>query len=175
MTINSNKKIFKISEGEWKGYNYWNLYNKARTPYSWHQKLFTFANKIGITIFSTPFDEEAVDFLEQLSCPLYKISSFEMTDLTLIKRVARTKKPIIISTGLASLNEIEKSYNIAQKYGSKEVILLYCVSQYPAKNSDFNLNNIKILKETFGCKVGLSDHSNDNNIAMASVAAGAEI
>ena len=175
MTIKSNKKYFKVKNGLWKGYGLWDLYNKAHTPLSWHKELFLYAKKLGITIFSTPFDESAVTFLEKLNCPIYKISSFEMTDLTLIKRVALTKKPIIISTGLSSLKEIEETFKVAKRHGAKDITLLYCVSNYPAKNIDFNLNNIKILKEKFNCRVGLSDHSLDNKIAFASIAAGAEV
>ena len=130
----------------WKGYNLWDLYNEAHTPLEWHKTLFDYSKKIGITIFSTPFDETAVDFLEKLKCPIYKIASFEMTDTPLIKKIAKTKKPMIISTGMANLNEIETAYKIAKKYGAKDITLLYCVSNYPSKNSHFNLNNIKILK-----------------------------
>ena len=175
MTIKSNKKYFKVKNGLWKGYGLWDLYNKAHTPLSWHKELFLYAKKLGITIFSTPFDETAVTFLEKLNCPIYKISSFEMTDLPLIKRVALTKKPMIISTGLSSLKEIEETFKVAKRYGAKDITLLYCVSNYPAKNKDFNINNIKILKEKFNCRVGLSDHSLDNKIAFASIAAGAEV
>ena len=175
MTIKSNKKYFKVKNGLWKGYGLWDLYNKAHTPLSWHKELFLYAKKLRITIFSTPFDETAVTFLEKLKCPIYKISSFEMTDLPLIKRVALTKKPMIISTGLSSLKEIEETFKVAKRYGAKDITLLYCVSNYPAKNIDFNINNIKILKERFNCRVGLSDHSLDNKIAFASIAAGAEV
>ncbi len=175
MTIKSNKKYFKVKNGLWKGYGLWDLYDKAHTPLSWHKELFLYAKKLGITIFSTPFDETAVTFLEKLNCPIYKISSFEMTDLPLIKRVALTKKPMIISTGLSSLKEIEETFKVAKRYGAKDITLLYCVSNYPAKNKDFNINNIKILKEKFNCRVGLSDHSLDNKIAFASIAAGAEV
>ena len=173
MTIQSNKKYFKIKGGIWNDYQLWDLYNEAHTPLLWHKKLFAYAKEINITIFSTPFDESAVDFLEKLNCPIYKIASFEMTDLPLIKRVAKTKKPIIISTGMANLNEIEETFNFAKKCGAKDITLLYCVSKYPAKISDFNMNNIKILKEKFKCKVGFSDHSKDNDIAKAAIAAGA--
>ena len=131
--------------------------------------------KIGITVFSTPFDETAVDFLEKLKCPMYKVASFEMTDIPLIKKIASTRKPIIISTGMANLKEIETTYKIAKKYGARDITLLYCVSNYPAKNSDFNLNNIKILKKKFKCRVGLSDHSKDEKIAITAIKAGAEI
>ena len=175
MTIKSKKKYFKIKHGLHKGYNLWKLYNEAKTPLKWHKKLFYYGKRIGITIFSTPFDESAVDFLEKLKCPMYKIASFEMTDIPLIKKIASTKKPMIISTGLASLEEIETTFKISKKYGAKNITLLYCVSNYPSKNSDFNLNNIMILKDKFKCRVGLSDHSKDNRVAIAAVAAGAEL
>ena len=175
MTLNLKKKYFKINKGIWKGKYLWDLYDKGKTPLVWHKKLFNYAKKIGIKIFSTPFDDKAVDFLEKLNCPIYKISSFEMTDLLLIKKVAMTKKPIIISTGMANVKEIDEAYFTAKKYGAKKITLLYCISNYPSKNSDFNLNNIKFLKKRYKCKIGLSDHSKDNRIAMAAVAAGAEV
>ena len=175
MTLNLKKKYFKINKGIWKGKYLWDLYDKGKTPLVWHKKLFNYAKKIGIKIFSTPFDDKAVDFLEKLNCPIYKISSFEMTDLLLIKKVAMTKKPIIISTGMANVKEIDEAYFTAKKYGAKKITLLYCVSNYPSKNSDFNLNNIKFLKKRYKCKIGLSDHSKDNRIAMAAVAAGVEV
>ena len=175
MTIQSNKKYFKIKNGLWKGYDLWNLYNEAHTPLEWNKKLFDYGKKLGITIFSTPFDETAVNLLEKLKCPMYKVASFEMTDLLLIKRISQTKKPIIISTGMASMEEIELAYRTAKNYGAKDITLLYCVSNYPSKNTDFNLNNIKILKNKFKCRVGLSDHSKDNRVAIAAIAAGAEV
>ena len=175
MTIQSNKKYFKIKNGLWKGYDLWNLYNEAHTPLEWNKKLFDYGKKLGITIFSTPYDETAVNLLEKLKCPIYKVASFEMTDLLLIKKISQTKKPIIISTGMASMEEIELAYRTAKNYGAKDITLLYCVSNYPSKNIDFNLNNIKILKNKFKCRVGLSDHSKDNRVAIAAVAAGAEV
>tara|TARA_B110000438_G_C15725855_1_gene611962 strand:+ start:59 stop:1075 length:1017 start_codon:yes stop_codon:yes gene_type:complete len=175
MTLKSNKKYFKIKSGLWKNYNLWDLYNEAKTPLEWHKKLFKYAKSIGIILFSTPFDETSVDFLEKLNCPIYKIASFEMTDLPLIKKIAKTKKPIIISTGMSSLIEIEEAYKTAKKFGSKNITLLYCVSNYPSKLSDFNLNNIKVLKQKFKCKIGLSDHSKDNRVAITAIASGAEV
>tara|TARA_B100000959_G_scaffold279873_2_gene340733 strand:+ start:476 stop:1504 length:1029 start_codon:yes stop_codon:yes gene_type:complete len=175
MTIKSNKKYFKIKSGLWKGYNLWKLYEEAHTPLEWHKQLFDYGRKLGIVVFSTPFDETAVDLLEKLRCPIYKVASFEMTDIPLIKKIASTKKPMIISTGMATLDEIELTYKTAKKYGAKNINLLYCVSNYPSKNTDFNLNNIKILKDKFKCRVGLSDHSKDQRVAIAAVAAGAEI
>ena len=175
MTIKSNKKYFKVNKGLWRGYTLWDLYNEAHTPLNWHKELFKYAKGLGITIFSTPFDESSVDFLEKLKCPIYKVASFEMTDIPLIKKISSTKKPIIISTGMASLKEIETTFNVAKKHGSKDISLLYCVSNYPSKNSHFNLNNIKILKEKFKCRVGLSDHSKGEKVATTAIAAGAEI
>ena len=175
MTIKSNKKYFKIKEGLWKGYTLWDLYNKAHTPLKWHKELFEYGKSLGIKVFSTPFDVTAVDFLEKLDCPIYKIASFEMMDLNLVKRVSQTKKPIIISTGMANLEEIEATVKTARRNGATDITLLYCVSNYPSSINDFNLNNIKILKNKFKCKVGFSDHSTDNRIAFAAIASGAEV
>ena len=175
MTNKSNKKYFKIKKGLWKGYYLWDLYNKAQTPLKWHKELFKYGKNLGLKVFSTPYDETAVDFLEKLKCPIYKIASFEMTDLNLIKKVSKTKKPIIISTGMANLKEIETSVKVAKQNGAKDITLLYCVSNYPSSVDDFNLNNIKILKDKFKCRVGISDHSLDNRVAIASIACGAEV
>ena len=175
MTIESNKLDFKIRGGLWNGKKLWDLYEKAQTPFEWHEELFSYAKKIKITCFSTPFDETAVDLLENLNCPFYKVASFEMNHIPLIKRIAQTKKPIIISTGMANLKEIDMAYKTAKKNGAKEIILLYCVSNYPSKISDFNFNNIRILKERYKCKVGFSDHSTDNKVVAAAIAAGAEV
>ena len=175
ITIKSEKKDFKIKGGLWNGWTLWDLYKKAQTPFEWHKDLFNYAKKIKITCFSTPFDETAVDLLESLNCPFYKVASFEMNHIPLIKKIAQTKKPIIISTGMANLKEIDLAYNTAKKNGAKEIILLYCVSNYPSKISDFNFHNIRILKERYNCKVGFSDHSTDNRVVAAAIAAGAEV
>lgn len=175
MTINSKRKNFIINNGLWKGYSYWELYKKAKTPYAWHKELFQFAKKNKIICFSTPFDINSLNLLEKLKCPIYKIASFEITDLNLIKNVAKTKKPIIISTGLSKINEIKMAFNTAKKYGAKDITLLYCISSYPAKYDDFNLRNIKILKKNFKCRVGLSDHTTDNRVAFLASAIGAEV
>ena len=175
MTINSRNKNFIIKKGLWKNYSLWDLYDKAHTPWAWHKELFNYAKKLKIKIFSTPFDETAVDFLEKLNCPFYKISSFEMNDIPLIKKVCQTRKPIIISTGTASLKEINTTYNAAKKFGAKDITLLYCVSKYPSKIEDFHMNNIMIMKKKFKCRIGFSDHSTNNLVACSAVAAGAEI
>ena len=175
LTIKSNKLDFKIRGGLWDGKTLWDLYAKAQTPFEWHKELFDYAKKLKITCFSTPFDESAVDLLESLNCPFYKVASFEMNHIPLIKKIAQTKKPIIISTGMANLREIDLAYKTAKNNGAKEIILLYCVSNYPSKISDFNFNNIKILQERYNCKVGFSDHSTDNKVLAAAIAAGAEV
>ncbi len=175
MTINSRKNIYKIKNGLWKNKFIWDLYKRGHTPYEWHEELFKYAKKLDILIFSTPFDITAVELLTKLKCPLYKVASFEITDLPLIKKIAQTKKPMIISTGMANIREIREAVNTARKYGCKHLALLYCVSNYPSKLEDFNLNNIQILKKMFKCTVGLSDHSKENIVAISSVAAGAEI
>jgi pseudaminic acid synthase len=175
MTIKSNKLDFKIRGGLWNGKTLWDLYKKAQTPFEWHKELFDYAKKLKIICFSTPFDETAVDLLESLKCPFYKVASFEMNHIPLIKKIAQTKKLIIISTGMANLNEIDIAYKTAKNNGAKEVILLYCVSNYPSNILDFNFNNIKILKKRYNCKVGFSDHSTDNKVVSTAIAAGAEV
>jgi pseudaminic acid synthase len=175
LTIKSNRSDFKIRGGLWNGKTLWDLYSKAQTPFEWHKELFDYAKKLKIICFSTPFDESAVDLLESLNCPFYKVASFEMNHIPLIKKIAQTNKPIIISTGMANLKEIDLAYKTAKKNGAKEIILLYCVSNYPSKISDFNFNNIKILKERYNCRVGFSDHSTDNKVVAAAIAAGAEV
>ena len=175
LTLQSNKPDFRIRGGLWNGKTLWDLYEKAQTPFEWHKELFDYAKKLKITCFSTPFDESAVDLLESLNCPFYKVASFEMNHIPLIKKIALTKKPIIISTGMAKLKEIDLAYKIAKKNGANEIILLYCVSNYPSNISDFNFNNINILKERYNCKIGFSDHSTDNKVVAAAIAAGAEV
>ena len=144
ITLNSKRAEFKIKEGLWKGYYLWNLYKKAQTPFSWHEELFNFAKKNKIICFSSPFDETAVDLLEKLNCPIYKLASFEITHTPLIKKIASTGKPLIISTGMASLKEVETAVKCAKKFGTKKIIILYCVSNYPSKIKDFNFKNIHI-------------------------------
>ena len=175
ITIKSNRKEFFIKEGLWKDQYLWDLYDKAKTPFEWHRQLFDYARKINIICFSSPFDETAVDLLESLKTPFYKIASPEITHIPLIKKIARTKKLIIMSTGMANLKEIDLAYNAAKINGAKEIILLYCVSKYPCQISDYNFNNISILKKRYDCRVGFSDHSLENRIATIAVASGAEV
>ena len=159
MTINSNRDDFQIKNGLWKGYNLYDLYKEASTPYAWHEELFNYANHIEGTIFSTPFDEDAVDFLERLGTPAYKIASFELTDIPLIKYIAKKNKPIFISTGMSKDNEIEDAVNLIKKMGNDQIIVFHCISSYPVAVSDMNLRRIKKLREKFVVEVGLSDHS----------------
>ena len=166
---------FKIKKGLWKSNNLWSLYKKAHTPLNWHKSLFKYAKKINIKIFFTPFSTEAVDFLEKLKCKVYKISSFEMNDVNLIKKVAQTGKPLIISTGLSNINEIQYTLKIARKYGAKDITLLYCVSKYPSKSLDFNLDKINLYKKKFKCPVGLSDHSIGSLVPLIAISKGAEL
>ena len=170
ITVNSKKKKFLIKDGLWKGKKLWNLYKKASTPYSWHADAFKFAKKIGATLFSTPFSPRAVDFLEKLNVPIYKLASLEITDFQLINKIAKTKKPILISTGSANFQEIKLCLNIVRKYHNK-IILMHCVSDYPTDNKNANIGKISELKKKFNIPfIGLSDHT--QNI-FSSVAASA--
>jgi len=173
MTIDCDMEDFQIRNGLWKGYNLYDLYNEAQTPYDWHKPMFDYARKIGITIFSTPFDETAVDLLEDLNVPAYKIASFEAVDLPLIKYVASTHKPMIISTGMASLDEIAEAVEVARESGCEALTLLHCISSYPAPVEQSNLMTIPDMKERFGVNIGLSDHTLGTTVAVASVALGA--
>ncbi|MGB5278914.1 MAG: pseudaminic acid synthase, partial [Gammaproteobacteria bacterium] len=173
MTIDCEKNDFQIQEGLWAGYSLYELYEWAHTPYEWHRPLFEHARKIGITIFSTPFDETAVDLLEELNTPAYKIASFETTDLPLIKYVARTGKPMIISTGMADANEIAEAVQVARDNGSKEIVLLHCVSGYPTPMEQSNLRTITDLSKRFAVVAGLSDHTLGISAAIGGVALGA--
>ena len=174
LTIKSSKKDFLIKKGLWKGRKLWDLYNLAKTPFSWQKELFDYSKRKGIRCFSTPFDVKAVDLLEKLNCPLYKLASFEINHFPLIKRISETKKPLIISTGMSQIKDIDLAVNFAKKNGSKEIIILYCVSNYPSKIEDFNFRNIDIIKKRYSCKVGFSDHSIDNRVASAAILAGAD-
>jgi pseudaminic acid synthase len=173
ITLKSTKPDFQIKEGLWAGTSLYELYEKAFTPWGWHKELFDYANTQGISIFSTPFDFSAIELLESLDAPAYKIASFECIDLPLIREVASTGKPIIISTGMADQREIHDAVNTALKYGSGELALLHCISGYPAPADNYNLHTIRDMKSRFGVHVGLSDHTLDNTTAIAAVALGA--
>jgi len=175
LTINSDLPDFQLTSGLWAGRSLYDLYQEAYTPWDWHQPLFDYAEKLGITIFSSPFDNTAVDLLEELNTPAYKIASFEAVDLPLIKYVASTGKPIIISTGMADVEEIEEAIQAAKDGGCKELAILHCVSGYPAPAEDYNLKTMVDMQQRFGLVTGLSDHTLDNTTAITSVALGASI
>ena len=175
ITMDMRSSDFMIEGGLWDGLSLYELYKSAFMPWEWHEPLFEYAKKIGITIFSSPFDNTAVDLLEDLNTPAYKIASFEAVDLPLIKYVAQTRKPMIISTGMADLEEIEEAIEAARERGCKQLAILHCVSGYPAPAADYNLRTLVDLQNKFGLVTGLSDHTIDNTTAIASVALGASI
>ncbi len=173
ITIPCDNPEFQIHGGLWDGYNLYDLYKWAETPYAWHKPLFDYARKIGITLFSTPFDFSAVDLLEDLSTPAYKIASPEIIDIPLIKYVAQTKKPIIMSTGMANFDEISEAVETAQENGCKDLVLLHCISAYPTPPEQSNLNTIPDLAKRFNVLSGLSDHTIGIIVALSSVVLGA--
>jgi N-acetylneuraminate synthase len=173
MTIDSDTDDFQITTGLWKGYNLYKLYQWAQTPYEWHEELFRHSKKIGLTCFSTPFDESAIDLLEDLNSPAYKIASFEATDIPLVKYAASTKKPLIISTGMANYEEISEVVQTARDAGCSELVLLHCVSSYPAPLEAYNLKTIPDLSSEFNVDVGLSDHTMGIDTSLAGIALGA--
>ena len=177
MTLDSSAPGFVIDDPKslWAGRQLYDLYHEAHTPWDWHAAIFERAAARGLHAFSTPFDETAVDFLETLAVPAYKIASFECTDLPLIRKVAATGKPMIISTGMATLAEIDETVRTARSAGAKDIVLLKCTSTYPATPENTNLNTIPVLRQAFGCEVGLSDHTMGCGAAIAAVALGATV
>ena len=175
MTIESRKSDFLINEGIWKGYTLYDLYKEAYTPFEWHDQLFRYAKELEITIFSTPFDETAVDLLQDLKAPAYKIASFELVDLSLIRRAAECGKPLLMSTGMASVGEVREALDVALKYGNGEVVLFHCISSYPAPLRESNLKNIEFLRNEFEIEVGLSDHTLSNLASVVAIGLGASI
>jgi len=177
MTLDLDEREFHISDSNslWAGNSLYKLYGEAYTPWEWHKPIFERARELGIIAFSTPFDDTAVDLLESLEVPCYKIASFENTDLPLIRRVAATGKPIIISTGMASIAELDDTVCAAREAGCKDLILLKCTSTYPATASNTNILTIPHMRELFDCEVGLSDHTLGLGVSVASVALGASV
>lgn len=175
ITLNCDTEDFQIHGGLWDGKTLYQLYQDAHMPWDWHKPLFEHARKQGITIFSSPFDNTAVDLLEDLNAPAYKIASFEAIDLPLIKYVASTGKPIIISTGMANAEEIQEAISAAQEAGCTQIAILHCVSGYPAPAKDYNLRLIPDMIRQYGLVTGLSDHTLDNTTAIGSIALGASI
>jgi N-acetylneuraminate synthase len=173
ITMDCDSDEFQIKGGLWDGQSLYQLYKTAHMPWDWHQALFAKAKELGITIFSSPFDFTAVDLLEDLNAPAYKIASFEVIDLPLIKRVAQTGKPMIISTGMADQDEIELAIQTAKDNGCNELVVLHCVSGYPAPAGQYNLRTIADISQRFNVLAGLSDHTIDNATAVVSVAFGA--
>lgn len=175
ITMKSDNKYFQVKQGTiWDGTTLYDLYSEAYTPWEWHEELFDYAKELGIICFSSPFDNTALDLLEELNTPVYKIASFEITDIPLIEYVASKGKPVIISTGIATLSEIDEAVTACRKMGNDQIMLLKCTSAYPAKIEDSNLNTIPNLKDTFGVEVGLSDHTLGSIVPTLSVALGAK-
>ncbi len=176
ITLDSDKECFKTGEDTlWSGTTLYKLYQKAYTPWEWQPKLKKIADELGILLFSSPFDLSAVDFLEDMDVPAYKIASFEITDIPLIRKVARTGKPIFISTGIAKMEDMELALEVCRQENNEQVVFLKCTSEYPAPYEEMNLSMIKNMKETFGCIAGLSDHSMGDEIAVAATALGAKV
>lgn len=175
ITIDCDSELFQVKGGLWDGRTLYDLYGEAFTPWEWHEILFAEAQRLGITLFSSPFDKTAVDFLDDLGTPAYKVASFEAIDLPLIKYIASKGKPMIISTGMADEEEISEAVDAARSGGCEKLALLHCVSGYPAPAEDYNLRTIPDMIDRFGTIVGLSDHTLDNTTAVTSIALGASI
>ena len=177
MTLDLDESEFRITDAKslWAGRSLYELYGEAYTPWDWHRAIFDRARELGVIAFSTPFDDTAVDLLEDLDVPCYKIASFENTDLPLVRRVAATGKPLIVSTGMASISELDELVRTARSAGCNDIILLKCTSTYPAIPLNSNLLTIPHMRELFGCEIGLSDHTMGIGVAVTSVALGATV
>lgn len=177
MTLDLDEREFHISDSKslWRGTSLYELYRQAQTPWEWHKAIFERANELGMVAFSSPFDESAVDFLEDLNVPCYKIASFENVDLSLIRKVAKTGKPIIVSTGMATVSELDDVVRTIREAGGKDFVLLKCTSTYPATAENTNIATVSHMRDLFQCEVGLSDHTMGVGVAVASVALGAVV
>lgn len=175
MTIDSTAKDFLIEDGLWKGRTLYDLYGEAHTPFEWHARLFEYAENLGLTIFSSPFDESAVDLLASLGAPAYKVASFELVDLPLIAYIAQQGKPMLMSTGMASLQEVGDAIETARQNGCHALALFHCISSYPAPLDQANINAIKVLKQEFDVEVGLSDHTTGNIAGIVATSIGATL
>ena len=173
MTLDSKKPDFLISDGLWKGYNLYELYKEAHTPFEWHQDLFEFARTQDVILFSTPFDETAVDLLSSLDAPAFKIASFEITDLPLIEYIASKGKPLFISTGMSNADEIGDALECCYKNGNRDVLLFHCISNYPADIRASHIGDMSYIAEEFKVEIGLSDHTTSNLASVIAVAKGA--
>ena len=175
MSFNSKKSDFIIQKGIWKNYSLFELYKDAKTPLEWHKKIFQYARSLGLIAFSTPFDEPSTDFLMKLDVPAFKIASFEIVDHPLIEHIAKKRKPIILSTGMASIKDVSQAIKVIKKAKNNKIILLHCMSNYPTKHYDYNLKMMIKLQNKFNLNVGLSDHTEGEEVAMAATALGAKV
>lgn len=175
ITINSDNPEFQIHGGLWDGETLYSLYQKAYTPWEWQKELVEYANSLGLSCFSSPFDLTAVDFMDEIGMPAYKVASYEINDIPMIRKIAKKGKPIIISTGTAHLEDIERALRICKEEENEQVILLKCTSAYPCPYEDMNIRAIPLLERTFDCLAGLSDHSFGSEVALGAVALGAKV
>lgn len=176
ITLDCDNEYFQIKHGTlWDGDTLYSLYQKAYTPWEWQQELFTYAQKLGIELFSSPFDSSAVNFLETIGVQAYKVASFEINDIPLLRKIARTGKPIILATGIAELADIERAVRTCATEGNEQIILLKCTSAYPTPYDEVNINMLKTLRDTFGCIVGISDHTFGSTVPILSIGMGGKM
>lgn len=177
ITLNVDGPAFRVSDGHelWGSRTLYDLYTEAHTPYEWHEPIFTLARELGLIAFSTPFDESAVDFLEELGAPLYKVASLEIVDLPLIRRIAQTRKPVLMSVGTATIAEVAAAVEVARAAGCEDLTLLACTSSYPARPQDAHLRRMSAMRDMFGVKAGLSDHTLGIGVSVAAAALGARV
>ncbi len=175
ITIDCDNEEFQIRGGLWDGETLYTLYQKAYTPWEWQKDLVAYANSLGLACFSSPFDLTAVDFMDEIGMPAYKVASYEINDIPMIRKIAKKGKPIVISTGTAYLEDVERALRVCKEEGNENVILLKCTSAYPCPYEDMNINVIPLMKSTFDCMVGLSDHTLGSEVALGAIALGAKV